>query len=143
MAFHFRHPTYGDILIDTGFDRTFHEHPPYGNLSFTMRLYNTSLNVRYTQKDTEIDLGSQLKKHQIVPAHVFLTHLHADHTGGLPIIPSQSLLYYGKQERTILSRLLCGNHFAGKSHIHLLDMSTGPALSPFSHVVDVFGDGTF
>ena len=39
MAFHFRHPTHGDILIDTGFDRTFHDHPPYGNLSFTMRVY--------------------------------------------------------------------------------------------------------
>ena len=41
-----------------------------------------------------------------------------------------------------MSRLLCGNHLAGKSSIHLLDMSTGRALAPFSHVVDVFGDGT-
>ena len=142
MAFHFRHPTHGDILIDTGFDRTFHDHPPYGNLSFTMRAYNTLLNVQYTQRPSDIDLMSHLKKHQIAPAHVFLTHLHADHTGGLPVVPSQTHLYYGKQERTLLSLLLCGNHFAGKSSIHLLDMRTGKALSPFSRVVDVFGDGT-
>ena len=41
-----------------------------------------------------------------------------------------------------LFRLLCDNHFAGKSSIHLLDMYAGKALSPFSRVVDVFGDGT-
>ena len=40
-----------------------------------------------------------------------------------------------------MSWLLCGNHFAGKSCIHLLDMSRGKALSPFSHVLDVIGDG--
>ncbi len=141
MAFHFRHQTHGDILIDTGFDRTFHEHPPYGNLSFTMRVYNKLMNVQYTQSNGDMDLGSHLEKNQITPTHVFLTHLHADHTGGLPSIPSQSHIYYGKQERTFLSRLLCGNHFAGKSCVYLLDMSTGKALSPFSQVVDVFGDG--
>ena len=100
------------------------------------------MNVQYTQRPSDIDLMSHLKKHQIAPAHVFLTHLHADHTGGLPAVPSQTHLYYGKQERTLMSRLLCGNHFAGKSSIHLLDMHTGKALSPFSRVVDVFGDGT-
>jgi len=142
MAFHFRHPTHGDILIDTGFDRTFHDHPPYGNLSFTMRVYTTLMNIQYTQRPSDIDVMSHLKKHQIAPAHVYLTHLHADHTGGLPVVPSQTHLYYGKQERTLMSRLLCGNHFAGKSSIHLLDMHTGKALSPFSRVVDVFGDGT-
>ena len=142
MAFHFRHQTHGDILIDTGFDRTFHEHPPYGNLSFTMRVYYTLMKVQCTQSNGDIDLGSHLERHQITPAHVFLTHLHADHTAGLPAVPSQSHLYYGKQERTLISWLLCGNHLAGKSSIHLLDMSTGRALAPFSHVVDVFGDGT-
>lgn len=142
MAFHLRHPTHGDILIDTGFDRTFHDRPPYGNLSLTMRAYNKLMNVQYTQRPSDIDLISHLNKHQIAPAYVFLTHLHTDHTGGLPAVPAQSHVYYGKQERTLMSRLLCGNHFAGKSSIHLLDMSTGRALAPFSHVLDVFGDGT-
>jgi hypothetical protein len=67
MAFHFRHPTHGDILIDTGFDRTFHDHSPYGNISFTMRAYNTLMNVQYTQRPSDIDLMSHLKKHQIAP----------------------------------------------------------------------------
>lgn len=142
MAFHFKHPKNGDILIDTGFDQTFHDHPPYGNLSFTMRAYSTLKRVQYTQRPSDIDLMSHLERHKISPAHVFLTHLHADHTGGLPAVPSQSHVYYGKQERTFMSRLLCGNHFKGKSSVHLLDMGTGQALSPFSHVVDVFGDST-
>lgn len=142
MAFHFKHPRNGDILIDTGFDRTFHDNPPYGNLSFTMRAYSALKRVQYTQHPSDIDLTSHLVNHQIAPAHVFLTHLHADHTGGLPALPSRSRVYYGRQERTFLSRLLCGNHFTEKSSIHLLDMGTGKALSPFSHVIDVFGDGT-
>ena len=143
MVFCFRHRTHGDILIDTGFDRSFHENPPFGNLSFAMRAYNRLLNVQYTQKQKNIDLMSHLKKDQIDPAHVFLTHLHADHTGGLPPLSSRIHLYYGRHEHSLLSRLLCGNHFKGKSHIHLLDMSSGKALAPFSHVVDLFGDGTF
>lgn len=106
MAFHFRHPTNGDILIDAGFDRTFHDNPPYGNFSFVMRAYSALKRVKYTQRPSDIDLMSQLQKHEIAPAHVFLTHLHADHTGGLPALPSQSHVYYGKQERTFLSHLI-------------------------------------
>ena len=142
MAFHFRHPTHGDILVDTGFDRTFHTHPPYGNLSFTMRFYYTLTKVRCIQREDGIDIGSHLDRRQITPAHVFLTHVHSDHTAGLPSLPSQSHIYFGKRERTLMSRLLCGNHFAGKSAIRLLDLRTGKALEPFSHVSDIFGDGT-
>ena len=142
MAFHFEHPTHGDILIDTGFDRSFHDHPPYGNLSFTMRVYSALMHMQYTQRPSHIDLRSHLEENQIVPAHVLLTHLHADHTGGLPTVPSKSHVHYGKQERCLRARLLCGNHFKGKSSVHLLDMGVGKALSPFAYVVDVFGDGT-
>lgn len=142
MAFHLRHPTHGDILIDTGFDRTFHEQPPYGNLSLAMRLVYRLTKVQCIQTDVGIDLGSHLEKHQITPVHVFLTHLHSDHTAGLPSLPSSTQIYHGAQERTFVSKLLCGNHFAGKSSIHLLDLSTGKALKPFTHAIDVFGDGT-
>ncbi len=143
MAFHFAHPTYGDVLIDTGFDRTYHDRPPYGNLSLTMRAYSKLKRVQYAQRPTGIDLGSHLAEHRIDPAHVFLTHLHADHTGALPSLKPQIELYYGKRERTLLSRLLCGNHLRGKPSVHLLEMAHGAALAPFSHVLDVFGDATF
>ena len=143
MAFHFRHPSQGDVLIDTGYDRTFHDRPPYGNLSFAMRAVYTLTKVKCIQKEADIDLGSHLERHQITPAHVFLTHLHSDHTAGLPAVSASCPIYYGTQERSLVSCLLCGNHLAGKSSIRLLDMSTGVALAPFSHVIDVFGDGTF
>ena len=143
MVLQFRHPIRGDILIDTGYDRTFQERPPYGNLSLAMRLVYKLTKVQCIQDSDEIDLGSHLERHQIAPAHVFLTHLHSDHTAGLPSLPSPTRIYFGAQERTLVSRLLCGNHFAGKSSIHLLDMSAGTALEPFTHVFDVFGDGTF
>ena len=143
MAFHFEHPTHGDVLIDTGFDRTYHDDPPYGNLSVTMRMYSALKREQYTQRPSDIDLRSQLEKHEIAPAHVFLTHLHADHTGGLPAVSPQSHVYCGKRERTFVSRLLCGNHLKGRSSVYLLDIEAGTALSPFSRVIDVFGDGTF
>ena len=142
MAFHFEHPTRGDILIDTGYDRTFHERPPFGNLSLAMRLYYRLTKVRCIQKRGDINLESHLDRHQISPTHVFLTHLHSDHTAGLPSIPSQCKIYYGRHERSLMSRLLCGNHFVGKSSVHALDMSKGRALEPFLCVVDIFGDGT-
>ncbi|NPE30101.1 MBL fold metallo-hydrolase [Methanococcoides sp. SA1] len=143
MVFQFRHPKYGDVLIDTGFDATYHNNPPYGNLSLTMRIYTKLMNVQYTQQQKGIDLKSQLKKYNIEPSHVFLTHLHADHTGGLPCLPSQTHIHYGKQEKTFLSQVLCGNYFKRKSSIYLLDINKGKSLAPFSSAIDIFGDGSF
>ena len=34
------HPKVGDFLIDTGFDGSFAKHPPYGNYTEAMRLFN-------------------------------------------------------------------------------------------------------
>jgi glyoxylase-like metal-dependent hydrolase (beta-lactamase superfamily II) len=107
-----------------------------------MRLYYTLTKVQCIQSDDGMDLGAHLDRRQITPAHVFLTHLHADHTAGLPALPAQTQLYYGAEERSLLSRLLCGNHLAGKSSVHLLDLQAGKDLSPFAHVIDLFGDGT-
>lgn len=107
-----------------------------------MRLYSRLLSVQYAQPDRALDLASHLEARQLKPAHVFLTHLHADHTAGLLSIPAQSHVYFGKRERGLLSRLLCSNHLAGRSFVHLLDMLEGKALAPFSHVIDVFGDAT-
>jgi hypothetical protein len=81
MVFYVRHRRHGDILIDTGFDHSYHENPVSGNLSAAMRAYARLMNVQYTQKQKGIDLMSQLERHELDPAHVFLTHLHADHTG--------------------------------------------------------------
>ena len=143
MVFHFRHPEHGDILVDSGFDRSFHDNPPRANLSPTMRLYNRLMHVDYTQEEGGIDLASQLERHQIVPAHVFLTHLHADHTGGLPALPDDCAVHYGAGERTLISRLLCANHLRTKPNPNAIDMSFGRPMAPFARVIDVFGDGTF
>lgn len=143
MAFHFRHPIQGDVLIDVGFDQAFHDDEARGSLSLLMRLYSKVLNVRYTQREPGIDLRSHLEAKRIVPSHVFLTHLHADHTAGLLSLSSESHLYYGKGERRLLSRLLVGNHLKKGLPTRLLDMSSGRVMDPFDSVLDVFGDGTF
>jgi hypothetical protein len=38
MAFSFMHPEKGDVLIDCGFSKSFTDNPPYGNLSFVMKI---------------------------------------------------------------------------------------------------------
>ena len=77
MTFHFRHPRKGDILIDTGFDRSFYAHPLFGNLPFLIRMYQILKRIKYTQEKDE-DLSFHLNKYNINPGHVFLTHMHPD-----------------------------------------------------------------
>ena len=53
MVFHFKHPEKGDILIDAGFDRSFHDNPPYGNLPFAVKAFQKLNNIRYTQQEDD------------------------------------------------------------------------------------------
>ncbi len=142
MVFYFRHPEKGDILVDSGFDRSFYENPPFGNLSAPYREYLESNNVKYTQKKDE-DLMFHLKKHNINPSYTFLTHLHPDHTAGLPVLPDKCKICYGKLEDSPEYRQLLENHFKGKKNIHFLDANSGTAIAPFNKALDVFGDGSF
>jgi glyoxylase-like metal-dependent hydrolase (beta-lactamase superfamily II) len=143
MVFHFRHPGKGDILIDTGFDRSFYEDPPFGNLPISIRAFQKLNSIKYTQQEDE-DLPFHLNKHNIKPAHVFLTHMHPDHTAGIPALSSDCRFYYGKKENSFYyRRLTTGSHLKNKKKTYLLDFDEGVSIAPFDKVLDVFGDGTF
>jgi glyoxylase-like metal-dependent hydrolase (beta-lactamase superfamily II) len=135
------HPRFGDFLIDAGFDASFTKHPPYGNYTEAMALFNWANGVTNQQSRGE-DLASQLVRMNVHPKAVFLTHLHPDHTGGVPALDPQTEFIFGKLEPSFLARAAVANHFLGKSKFSSLDFSRAPTMAPLGASIDVFGDGS-
>jgi glyoxylase-like metal-dependent hydrolase (beta-lactamase superfamily II) len=143
VLFHWvRHPTRGDFLIDAGFDDSFAKHPPYGNYTGAMRLFNW-VNGVTNRQDPGADLASQLARVNVHPKAVFFTHLHPDHTAGVPALGPETELIFGKAEAGFLARAGVANHFSGKSKFSSIDFSTAPEMAPLGRSVDLFGDGSF
>jgi glyoxylase-like metal-dependent hydrolase (beta-lactamase superfamily II) len=137
-----RHPNLGDFLIDTGFDDSFAKHPPYGNYTVAMRLFNW-VNGVTNRQEPGADLAAQLARLNVHPKAVFFTHLHPDHTAGVPALGPQTAFIFGKSEASFLARAAVANHFSGKSTFSSIDFSAAPAMAPLGASVDVFGDGSF
>src|SRR5262245_38114235 len=119
------HPQFRDFLIDTGFDDSFAKHPPYGNYTEAMRLFNWVNGVTNGQ-EPGADLSAQLVRRDIRPKAVFFTHLHPDHTAGVPALPPETELVFGKTEPGFLARAGMANHFSGKSRFSSIDFSVAP-----------------
>ena len=137
-----QHPRFGDFLIDTGFDDSFATHPPYGNYTEAMRLFNWANSVTNRQ-EPGTDLSSQLARLHVHPKAVFFTHLHPDHTGGVPGLDPQTQFIIGKAEAGFLARAAVANHFSRKARFSSIDFSAAPTMAPLGASVDVFGDGSF
>jgi len=135
------HPRFGDFLIDTGFDNSFAKHPPYGNYTEAMKLFNWLNGVTNRQQQGE-DLSAQLARLKIQPRAVFFTHLHPDHTAGVPPLDAQTEFIFGKLEANFLARAAVANHFLGKARFSSLDFSAAPMMAPFGASIDLFGDGS-
>jgi glyoxylase-like metal-dependent hydrolase (beta-lactamase superfamily II) len=136
------HPRFGDFLIDTGFDDSFAKHPPYGNYTEAMQLFNWANGVTNRQ-EPGMDLAAQLVRLHVRPKAVFFTHLHPDHTGGVPALGSETEFVFGKSEASFLARAAVANHFSAQSKLRTIDFSAVPPMAPLGPAVDVFGDGSF
>jgi N-acyl homoserine lactone hydrolase len=136
------HPKLGDFLIDAGFDDSFAKHPPYGNYTGAMSLFNR-VNSITNRQEPGADLAAQLARVNVHPKAVFFTHLHPDHTAGVPALAPQTEFIFGKAEASFLARAAVANHFSGKSKFSSIDFSAAPAMAPLGPSVDVFGDGSF
>lgn len=97
LAHWVHHPRFGDFLIDTGFDDSFAESPPYGNYTEAMKLFNWVNGVTNRQQRGE-DLSAQLARLNVHPRAVFFTHFHPDHTGGVPALDAQTEFICGRLE---------------------------------------------
>jgi N-acyl homoserine lactone hydrolase len=135
------HPRFGDFLIDAGFDDSFAKHPPYGNYTEAMKVFNWFNGVTNRQQRGE-DLSAQLARLNVHPHAVFFTHLHPDHTGGVPALDPQTEFIFGKLEPSFLARAAVAKHFLGKSQFSSLDFSTAPVMAPLGPSIDLFGDGS-
>jgi glyoxylase-like metal-dependent hydrolase (beta-lactamase superfamily II) len=136
------HPRFGDFLIDTGFDDSFAKHPPYGNYTEAMALFNWANGVTNHQAPGT-DLAAQLARLHVRPKAVFFTHLHPDHTGGVPALGPQTEFVFGKSEASFLARAAVANHFSPESKLRTIDFSAAPPMPPLGPAADVFGDGSF
>ena len=92
------HPRFGDFLIDTGFDDSFAKHPPYGNYTAAMRLFNW-VNGVTNRQEPGADLATQLARLNVHPKAVFFTHLHPDHTAGVPALGPETEFVFGRPKR--------------------------------------------
>jgi glyoxylase-like metal-dependent hydrolase (beta-lactamase superfamily II) len=79
-----------------------------------MRFFNWVNGITNRQEPRE-DLSAQLARLGVHPKAVFFTHLHPDHTGGVPTLGPQPEFIFGKAEASFLARAAVANHFSGKS----------------------------
>jgi glyoxylase-like metal-dependent hydrolase (beta-lactamase superfamily II) len=107
-----------------------------------MRLFNW-MNGVTNRQEAGADLAAQLAQQNVHPKAVFFTHLHPDHTGGVPALAPETEFIFGRDEAGFLARAAVANHFSGKSRFSGIDFSAAPAMAPLGPSVDVFGDGTF
>jgi glyoxylase-like metal-dependent hydrolase (beta-lactamase superfamily II) len=107
-----------------------------------MELFNRANGVTNRQQPGE-DLSAQLSRLNIRPRAVFFTHLHPDHTGGVPALDAKTEFIFGKRETSFLARAAVANHFRGKSQFSTLDFSVAPGMAPLGPSIDLFGDGSF
>lgn len=144
LAFVVRHPSAGEILIDTGFHRDASE-----NLrrDFGVRMAW----LFRTLRPADLSYDEQLRAVGIEPGlveRVLMTHLHVDHTSGIRLLPAATFVCARDEWRAATRRGAAGkgfvaHHLPAESRMELLDFrARGEPYGPFSSTVDFLGDGS-
>jgi N-acyl homoserine lactone hydrolase len=139
VAYLVRHPDTGDWLLDSGFDASFTD-SGHGNFGGLARFVEVSRQV------PGHDVVSLLQAAGADPARlsgVVLSHLHGDHTAGLPALPAGVPVIAGSDARRghEVPWYAPFDHFVGRQAIEVLDFSAAPDQGP-GPCLDLFGDGS-
>lgn len=136
-----RHPKIGDIFIDTGLDVRFRD-SERGSLKGLISPWIVEDSVQLVGQD----ISSQIKENDIDVKMVFLTHVHGDHSSGLPVLPLNTPIVLGKDESLHQYPLIMYNdHFDNVTVLQTLDFD-GPRVlnvEPLGKMIDLLGDGSF
>lgn len=136
LSYLIHHERFGNYLVDAGLDTSIQENL-YGNLKDI-----SGIEIVYTQKK-EMKVASQLKKKNIIPKGIFLTHLHYDNTSGLFEFPSNIECYLEKNETYINNKFIHKNEFLKKfNNLNQFDFTKAQIMEPLGPALDIFGDGS-
>ncbi|CAH0118124.1 N-acyl homoserine lactonase AttM [Paenibacillus sp. CECT 9249] len=142
------HPEYGLILFDTGYSTRYYD----STSKLPYSLMRLATPARIAPEDNAV---SQLRKLGIHPEDiktVILSHLHADHAGGIHDFP-HSRIYVDRQEwefgQQSKFKLLTNGYLKDlyrridRSALRLLDFDgDGVPYGPFPKSIDLFRDGS-
>ena len=132
----FHHKKKGWYMIDSGLDESFQGE---GNIKGLL----ASNYIKDSRQKVGQNIGSHLKRTQKDIEGIFFTHLHGDHTAGLPEIDRAIPKYCGKAEEFHQIPLLYhSNHLTAQDTLHEIDWESGVKMGPLDAVVDIFGDGS-
>ena len=135
-----RHPEKGDVFIDTGLDVRFRD-TARGSLKGLISRWIVEDSVQLAGQD----ILSQIKVNDIDVKMVFLTHVHGDHSSGLPALPLGIPVVLGKNESLHQYPLIMYNdHFDDVAVLQTLDFDEPGVLNvtPLGKMIDLFGDGS-
>lgn len=138
-----RHPTQGDLLIDSGLDRSF-AGDRYGNIARPARwILALLLDAPYAQRPGEA-IEDRLEALGARPHTLLLTHLHMDHTAGIPALGARGLAHVvtGPGEADDVYQVFGFGHLGGVPRLEELDFDGAPILAPLGPAIDVLGDGS-
>jgi glyoxylase-like metal-dependent hydrolase (beta-lactamase superfamily II) len=140
LAHLIRHPSKGDLLVDTGLDHTFTT-SGHGNVGGLASLFS------FCRQAPGQDIASQLRARGAAPKSVLYTHLHVDHTAGTPDLDQGARFIAGKgslkdaylDESGVVMHL---SHLDGVKELSELDFAGVRPMLPLGPSIDVLGDGS-